>query len=185
MDIAVLALGAALALIIVAGWLYFNTQLEREQLGLPRGEVLYADGDDVFEPDPLYAHDIGLVGKPDYLVRGADGLIVPVELKSSVAPLEPYGSHVMQLAAYCLLVEENYGIRPKYGLIQYRDKAFQIDYDEALEADLIDVVTAMRADLYSAEVPRSHDNPRLCAACSVSDFCDQSIRPQQKSTYPR
>ena len=175
MDIAVLAFGFSLALIVAAIWLYFDTQLEREELGVPRGEIMYADGEDVFEPDPLYAHDIGLVGKPDYLVRIADGTIVPVEVKSAEAPTNPYDSHVMQLAAYCLLVEENYGIRPNYGLIQYRNKAFQIDYTDDLEADVIDTVAAMRADLYTADVPRSHDNPHLCAACSVRDFCGQEV----------
>lgn len=175
MDSGVLFLSVALALIVVAIWLYFNTRIAREETGLPLGTVMYADGNDVFEPEPLYAHDIGLVGKPDYLVRTGDGTIVPVEVKSSNAPENPYQSHVMQLAAYCLLVEENYGIRPNYGLIQYNDRAFEVEYSAELEADIIDAVSAMRADLYATNVRRSHNRPQLCQACGVQEFCDQRL----------
>ena len=55
--------------------------------------------------EPLYASGANLAGKPDYLVRRWR-YVLPVEVKSGPAPAEPYRSHVLQLAAYCLLVEE-------------------------------------------------------------------------------
>src|SRR5919204_1185822 len=60
----------------------------------------------------LFASSLPLCGKPDYLIKTADG-IVPVEYKSGkTAPAVPYPSHVFQLIAYCLLVAEHYGSRP-------------------------------------------------------------------------
>lgn len=174
MSTSVLALTIALALIVAAIWLFFSTKLAREKSGVPKGALLYVDGE-AFEPDPLYAHDIGLVGKPDYLVRVADGTIVPVEVKSSKTPEEPYPSHVMQLASYCYLVESEFGIRPNYGIIQYPDAVFNIDYDYQLEADLIDVISDMKTDLYAQTNERSHDNPHRCAACGLREFCDQRL----------
>ena len=174
MSNGVLALSVALALIVIAIWLFFSTKLSREKSGVPRGALMYVDGE-AFEPDPLYAHDIGLVGKPDYLVRVRDGTIVPVEVKSSATPDEPYESHVMQLASYCYLVEAEFGIRPNYGFIQYPDEVFRVDYDYDLETAIVDVITDMKADLYERDIDRSHDNPNLCAACGVRDFCDQRL----------
>jgi hypothetical protein len=37
------------------------------------------------------------------------------------------------LAAYCLLVEENFGVRSPHGILQYRDRAFAIDYTDDLK----------------------------------------------------
>ncbi len=174
MSTSVLALTTALALLVVAIWLYFGSTLTRERSGLPKGEIVYADGE-AFETEPLYAHDIGLVGKPDYLLRDAQGMIVPIEIKSGKTPEQPYQSHMMQVASYCYLVEATYGIRPKYGIIQYKDTSFQVAYDQAVEALLVDVIVNMKRDLYERESERSHNNPNRCAACGVRQYCDQRL----------
>ena len=102
-------------------------------------------------------------------------MIIPVELKSSNAPDEPWSGHLYQLAAYCFLVEANYGIRPDYGIIQYRDRAFAIDYTEELEDELLDILEEMRDDLDQPDVDRDHDEWRVCAACSMRTHCDQRL----------
>jgi hypothetical protein len=54
---------------------------------------------------PFVSSRYGLVGKTDYLVETANGLI-PVELKSrDCARSGPYASDAAQLTAYCVLVE--------------------------------------------------------------------------------
>lgn len=148
----------------------------REQAGLPEGEVVYSDRETWKSvPRPLVDDDLQLVGKPDYLVKTADGEIIPVELKSSPAPAHPREGHIMQLAAYCALVEYNYGERPSHGIIQYADGAFAVDYTTELEEKLLDVMAAMREDRFARYVDRSHENGRLCAACGVRDACDQRL----------
>ena len=41
--------------------------------------------------------------------------LIPVEQKPSARRLQP--SHILQVAAQCLLVEEAYGVRPPYGVV--------------------------------------------------------------------
>ena len=82
---------------------------------------------------------------------------------------------MLQLAAYCLLVEENFGVRPPYGILQYRDGAFAIDYTDDLEADLLDLLAEMRATRAEADPEPDHDDPRRCAACGLRAACDRRV----------
>ena len=125
--------------------------------------------------DTIFSRELRLVGRPDYLVREKDGSIVPVEVKSGFAPLEPYDGHVLQLAAYCLLVEEAHGIRPSHGILQYRDRAFAIDFTYELEGDLLDLLEVMREDALTEEVFRDHDDPARCHSCGFLSHCHQSL----------
>jgi CRISPR-associated exonuclease Cas4 len=81
----------------------------------------------------------------------------------------------LQLAAYCLLVEEVYGIRPSHGILQYRDNAFAIDYTDDLEEDLLDLLADMREDMFEEEIDRDHDDRRRCARCGVRTYCNQRL----------
>jgi CRISPR-associated exonuclease Cas4 len=115
-----------------------------------------------------------LVGKPDYVVDTARGLI-PVEVKSSAAPPVPYLGHLLQLAAYCLLVDETYGMRPPFGILQYKDKAFAIDYSDSLEEDLLDLLAEMRESQFEGELDRDHNDWQRCDRCSQRRHCQQRI----------
>lgn len=70
--------------------------------------------------------------------------ITPVEVKSGRAPRRPWDSHVLQLAAYCLLVEEALGARVTQGILCYSDKQFVIPYTPALKSALLNTLTEMR-----------------------------------------
>lgn len=177
MSIAILGMTVALALLILLLYLIFDMQQARSAAPLPPGRVLYADQGVAHDPpETLYGDAIRLKGRPDYLIQGHDGSIVPVELKSGKSPADyPYESHVMQLAAYCLLVDENYGIRPTHGIIQYADRAWQVPFDDALEEELLALLATMHTDRLAADVARSHAYPRRCAACNVRHACSQSL----------
>ncbi len=147
----------------------------RTHSGLPPGRVIYADtgGWNRLE-HPLFSRELSITGKPDYLVADGD-TIIPVEVKSSRAPLQPYDSHILQLAAYCLLVEECYGRSPPYGIIKYADRTFEIDYTPELEEELLAMVDDMRIDLEEGDAPRDHDDPGRCQACGYRQHCDQAL----------
>ncbi|HSH04533.1 MAG TPA: PD-(D/E)XK nuclease family protein [Anaerolineae bacterium] len=169
-----LALALALALLGLAAWLWAWDMWQRA--GLPAGDVIASDmGHWYPQKEPLYDPELELTGQPDYLIQTPEGDIVPVEVKSTPAPPEPYASHVLQLAAYCVLVEANYGQRPFYGILQYRDRAFAIDFTAELEEDFLDVLAQMRADIYRDEVDRDHQDIRRCLRCGVRDYCDQRL----------
>lgn len=163
-----------LLLFALAIWLWANGL--RRQTGLPEGKVIYTDTGTWFaNNEPFYAPAFRLVGKPDYLVQEADGMVVPVELKSGLAPAEPWESHVLQLAAYCLLVTEKYGRRPGYGILQYKDKAFAIDYTDDLEEDLLNLLADMHSDLFEGELDRDHNDWNKCARCGFRTHCVQRL----------
>jgi len=148
----------------------------RGESGVPAGDIIYTDTGMWFPNDSvLHAADLRLVGKPDYLVEEANGDIIPVEIKSGNAPAEPWDGHVLQLAAYCLLVEENYGKRPFYGILQYKDRAFAIDYTPELEDNLLNTLAYMRDDALYDDIPREHDDSQRCIHCSMNAVCDSIV----------
>lgn len=163
-------------LLIAAVWMLSRSKQLRAETRLPDGEVIYSDNETWFaNHHVLHAENLRLVGKPDYLVEADDGTLIPVELKSGFAPASLREGHVLQLAAYCLLVEENYGTRPSYGILQYRDKAFAVDYSPDLEADLHDLLAEMRATMRENVRSRNHDDPAKCAGCGVRMHCNESL----------
>ncbi len=165
-----------LVLMLVAGGLWLGGQRMRDESGLPDGDVIYSDsGAWQRNHTVLHARSVRLVGKPDYLVRQNDGVIIPVEVKSSPAPKRPWEGQVLQLAAYCLLVEETHGIRPPYGILQYKDDAFAVTYTPELELDLLDLLAEMGDAAATPDLSRDHDDVRRCAGCGVRQACDERL----------
>jgi CRISPR-associated exonuclease Cas4 len=166
---------AALLLGILGLWLLIRSRTVRRQAGLPAGRVTYADTSawDRCER-PLFSNRYRLTGQPDYLVSTRRG-VVPVEVKSSAAPPQPYLAHVLQLAAYCLLVEEQDGRAPPYGILKYRDQAFEVDYTPTLRSELVSALDDIRRDLQARDVHRSHDEPGRCRGCGYRQQCEQRL----------
>jgi CRISPR-associated exonuclease Cas4 len=75
---------------------------ERTSLGIGSAAIVAADDSEPAAPT-LRSARYGLVGRPDHLVRMGRTLI-PVEQKPSARRVQR--SHVLQVAAQCLLVQE-------------------------------------------------------------------------------
>lgn len=171
-----LPLAVVLLLLFLAAVLWYRGREMYQESGLPTGQVIYTDtGAWRANNDVLHVAELRLVGKPDYLVEQHDGTVIPVEIKSSPAPETPWEGQVLQLAAYCLLVEVNYGVRPPYGILQYKDRAFAVDYTADLEADLLDLLDEMRATREEFDPEPDHADRRRCQACGVRDACDRRL----------
>ena len=123
---------------------------------------------------PLRSQRFALVGKPDYLLDTRDGT-VPVEVKPSRHAPEPYESDVLQLAAYCLLLEDAEGRAPRYGLLRYAERTFRVAFTPELRARLLDTLDAIRADAAAQDVDRSHRQPGRCRACGFWEDCEQRL----------
>lgn len=166
---------AALALLALALILFWLSHRTRRAAGLPGGRVIYTDTRGWGKVEkPLYDPDLGLTGKPDYLVE-RNGQIIPVEVKSGRAPSAPYDSHIYQLAAYCLLVERTMGKRPPYGILHYVDRDFAVDYTPALENALLDLLAELRREERRGHPARSHESAARCARCGFRHVCDQRL----------
>jgi CRISPR-associated exonuclease Cas4 len=161
------------ALLTIALWLALRARHGQQQSGLPQGRLVYADtGRWSAVAEPYYSPRYRLTGKPDYLVDGDDGM-VPVEVKHTAAPVggRAYESHVMQLAAYCLLVEEAHGEAPPYGLIRYDDATVRIDYSADVRNRLLELLGDVRASRSQDDVGRTHRDAARCCACGVRHAC--------------
>jgi CRISPR-associated exonuclease Cas4 len=156
-------------------WLFIRAGVARREAGLPLGRVTYVDTGAWDRCDrPLFSHRHRLTGRPDYLVQNKQG-VIPVEVKSGAAPGQPYAAHVLQLAAYCLLVEEQEGRAPPYGILKYDDRAFEVDYTRALRAELLDTLGAIRHALHARDVKRNHDESGRCRGCGYREQCKQRL----------
>jgi len=164
-----------LVLLLIGLALLWLARWGRERAGLPAGRVIYMDmGGRGRQRVALVSRRHGLSGRPDYLVENRNH-VVPVEIKTGLAPPQPHEGHILQLAAYCLLAEETYGYRPTHGIIRYADRSFVVDYTPALEARLLKTLELMRADLLASDVARSHKQPSRCRGCGYRDICDQAL----------
>ncbi len=166
----------AILLLILGFLLWLLSRRQRKGSGVPEGNLLYTDSPYWQTlPKPLYDPELELVGKPDYVVKDEQGWLVPVELKSGNAPAYPWDSHIIQLAAYCHLVERHFGQRPPHGIIRYQNKSFSISYTDELETRLRTVIDEMRQVERAQSAQRSHNQPARCRGCGYSQLCDQSL----------
>jgi hypothetical protein len=86
---------------LLVAWLGALRRSERATLGLTE-EAIIATDDSASPTSTLYSARYRLVGRPDQLVK-AGSMLIPVEHKPRARRLQD--SHVMQVAAQCLLVE--------------------------------------------------------------------------------
>lgn len=168
--IPVLLLGIALVLVLLALWF-------KKASGLPSGRLMYADTDQLQAvPKPFFDSKLRLVGKPDYVMRLASGELVPVDFKSTPAPVQAYRAHVFQVLAYCYLLEQSYGQAPPYGVIRYQDKSFEVPYNEVEKERFLDLINQLRTVEACADAPsRSHSTVSRCRGCGYQDICEQSL----------
>ncbi len=153
----------AILLIVVGLVWYERLRAKRNQLRMPAGLPMYHDTQE--QPGKLlFSHRYRVKGKPDYLYEWG-GYVIPIEVKTGRTPATPYEGHFMQLMTYCVLVEENYGNRPPYGIIRYSKQEFQIDFTPEREHAFVDLLKQMRQKRNLPSVHRSHSNPKACASC--------------------
>lgn len=159
-------------LAIVTFWVAFRL---RRATGLPWARVVASDTS-MFQSlqKPLFARRYGLTGKPDYLLD-LGKTHIPVEVKPTRQANRPYESDLLQLAAYCLLVEETTGRAPPYGLLRYANTSFRLDYTSAVRTELLAILAEMREALEEDDCARSHDEPRRCAGCGFVTMCDEAL----------
>lgn len=144
----IIAVTAFVSGVLLLVFWYLTTQ----NLGILKNRYFYADSSRT-NPPILFSKTLNLSGKPDYLIV-QNGMIFPVEVKTGRTPKEPYENHVMQLMAYCLLVEENYGARPFGGFLKYPQKEFKIAYTQEAKNNLKEIVGEMLLLKVSGKQPR-------------------------------
>jgi CRISPR-associated exonuclease Cas4 len=164
--LAIAAVAAGLATVVIAA-----RALRARSRDLALGSLVAIDAG---APLVLRSGRYRLVGRPDVLRRLPDGRLVPVELKSRAAPpAGPAPSHRVQLAAYCLLVEETTGVPPPFGVVRYGDGSeFRLRWDAASRAELL----RLRAELSAPYDGRASPSRAKCGRCAWRAVCDARAR---------
>jgi len=117
----------------------------------------------------------GLSGRPDYVLVEGDRHI-PVEVKTGRTPRGPLFSHILQIAAYCLLLEDEYGVPPPHGILRYGAASHEIQYNEELKSLLLGKLEDMRAALRrGGGAHRNHNRPGKCFGCSRREGCPERL----------
>jgi CRISPR-associated exonuclease Cas4 len=168
-----MAMTVGVALILLALIALISALRLRAATGLPWAPVVYHDADAWTPERPLVARRLGLVGKPDYLIQ-MRGRLIPVEVKPGRNAAHPYESDLMQLAAYCVLIEETTGVAPPYGLLRYAERTFRLSYTARVREEVLTLLDEMRNALDN-DCDRSHDDPARCWGCGFLSQCDQAM----------
>ncbi len=144
-------------------------------LAARRRESAYGDlaAIDTGRPATLRSDRYRIRGRPDVLRERLDGRIVPVELKSRSMPAGgPNRSHLVQVWAYCLLVEEETGRVPPFGVLRYSDGEVRAPWDAAARAELL----RLRTELSRPYDGRATPSRARCARCAWVGACDARYR---------
>jgi CRISPR-associated exonuclease Cas4 len=170
---------ATALILLVVGLLFVRwSRNAANSTGLPfQYRIVYSDtgGWERVEKS-LYSARHNLTGKPDYIVKTRTGFI-PIEVKPKRTAPQPYYSDILQLAAYCLLLEEDWQEKPAYGILRYAQQTFRIEWDSALRTELLEIISEMRElEKYAAtpgcKLPEpDHDMTKRCFNCGYYQIC--------------
>jgi len=133
--------------------------------GLGSGETVALDN------VTLYSERLKLVGRPDRLVRDG-GYLIPEEWKS--AKRVSHG-HRLQLGAYFLLIEEEYGERPPFRVVVLGDGSrVEVENTEALRLEVLGIAEKIRKHRarLASEIPVGQPAWE-CRMCGQRGNCGQ------------
>ncbi|UCE37176.1 MAG: CRISPR-associated protein Cas4 [Thermoplasmata archaeon] len=145
----------------------------RTEHGISEGKIDYVDALDG-QSEMLRSEKYGLRGRPDYILD-KKGELIPVEVKTGRIPRGPLFSHIIQLAAYCLLLEEKNNRTPPYGIIKYGDTQHKIEYTKELRDILINKLDEMKKIMVTGEAHRNHRRENKCRGCSRREICPERL----------
>jgi len=172
-GLVLLLIAIALVILLLNERRYQRERLITERhraLGLPPGELVYEDADG--QGEPLISSAYPLVGKPDYVVQLPDGRPVPIELKLSVQnATAPYSNHIVQVGAYCLILEDYFEQAPTHGIVRYADREFTIEYTPALRRKVIRLLNEMARCSEKQPPPLAKQRAAKCRACVFQPIC--------------
>ncbi len=134
------------------------------------GEIKYVDQGNT---QMLRSDRYGLQGRPDFILQ-VEGEVVPVELKSGRTPKGPLFSHILQVAAYCLLLEEA-GEQVSHGVLRYEEAEHEVEFNPDLRNIVITKLDEMRKLRETGEVHRNHHRLGKCRSCSRREICPERL----------
>jgi CRISPR-associated exonuclease Cas4 len=162
-------MGASIALYISMSASQTATQKKRKKD--ISGEIRYVGRK---ESKLLKSERYGLAGRPDYILS-IDGELVPVDVKTGRKPKGPLFSHILRVAAYCLLLSEEDGTKVTHGILRYDNIEHEIEFNDEMKALLISKLDDMRNLIKTQDVHRNHNRVGKCRSCSRRNVCPERL----------
>ena len=179
-DLALIVEAIALVWLIGATFFLYHSlklmelaAIAREKHGIGSSDIVYIDELDE-RPKMFVSKKYGLRGRPDYVLLSGDEHI-PVEVKTGRNPKGPLFSHIQQTGTYCLLLEEEYGRAPPFGLLKYENSQHEIDYTSDMKKLVLNKLLEMRELMVTKNVHRNHNRKGKCIHCSRRDKCPEKL----------
>lgn len=118
----------------------------------------------------LGSHKLGLHGIADAILDDGS-LIYPVEYK--IHGRQPAFSQIMQLIAYGVLAEEEYGLECKRGFLLFGDKGktHPVAVDDEKRERLLKILEEIRENL-DGGIPFSPASIHQCTQCEFLNLCN-------------
>lgn len=116
----------------------------------------------------------GLMGKPDYILKhNTKDDFIPIELKSGEIgnDYKPHEGDFLQLITYFILIEEEFGVSPRYGKIIYNDYMFIIKNRVKYKKQLLKTVNDMRVMLRTGKNGNVNPSFPKCRYC----LCNNTV----------
>ncbi len=167
--IGVLLVIISLILFIISKMIKRNVKLLKKKYKIQKGKILYQD---LNKPaKPFFSKRYRVTGKPDYVVNNHN-CFIPIEVKTGTHD-KPQKNHILQLAAYCQLIEENYERFVPYGILVYSDKSqYKIPFDPKIRFEFESTVKEIRQNMKTGMIARNHNDLFKCKKCSMRLNCD-------------
>ena len=99
---------------------------------------------------------------------------VPIELKTGKIPKQGvWPGHRIQIAAYAMLIEENFNTSVKVGFIRYLDtnETRQIAINPFMKEEIIKLVNEVQGLLKNSNIPNYCENKNKCVKCGLRETC--------------
>lgn len=164
--------GIAVVLGLLGLLLVGLSRVGRKVRGLGSGRTVALD--DV----TLYSKRYGLVGRPDRIERKGKSLI-PEEWKSAKRVSQ---GHRRQLGTYFILIEENYGKRPPYGVVVLGDGSrVRVEATDELCSEVVEIAERIREHRarMAEEIPVEQPAWK-CERCGQRPNCGQMLGMEQQ-----
>jgi len=152
----------ALAVLAVGLLLAYAGKAARRSRGLTDARTVDLDDRN------LYSARLGLTGRPDRVLEGG----IPEEWKSGD---RVHDSHKAQMAVYFLLIEDETGVAPPYGVLSLGSgEKVRIENTPDLREWAMGIAEQIRqARRQIRQEIEVSQPPGKCRSCSVREWCEQ------------
>ncbi|MEM0086424.1 MAG: CRISPR-associated protein Cas4 [Zestosphaera sp.] len=125
----------------------------------------------------MSSRELGLCGTPDYVIVSKSGDLIPIEIKWAEPSKQESAKkdHVLQLAAYALLLEKTYPdtrYSVKRGYIYYlrpQGKLVRVNIDYSLKLEVLRALKRIKEIVEGVREPRP--SPSRCPSCNFRHSC--------------